>query len=378
VNSTAAYAYSHTNVSVLAKIHVAERNLNLTGYAQIVDQQREQYIKLYRDAMRAPSLPFRYVISPIKGVLKDLSAAVWLFLDLFWQYWIDTWQTGLDEPREWWKYPIWLSAHVATHGYRQLSRVIELATKKPGLTVLEFYHVHNELNQALRLIKERAYNNTGVEIFSAMIIYPDFFNPSLRNRVRDSAHHAGIITHALDPLTMRQVFEQYANILLFNKTQPVEQDGWDKEPTILLLDQGFSHFDLMTSGKHLMSHPIEPLACSRIWAGLRARLYERNADVLAEVTEADSGNRLGQEVMAAREALKMYRECERQGVGSGEQLAEGIMLGLGDWWTSEKRKQPVSLLWKDVEATDEEYVEKMAEWVGEVQLHLQSTYLFIP
>ncbi|KAL2837474.1 hypothetical protein BJY01DRAFT_44964 [Aspergillus pseudoustus] len=368
---TAAYAYSHTNVSVLAQIFLYDRSVNLTGYKQTIQHLRQQHVKDYKKALRTSSPSrFKHVVAPVVPVVRDtieLAALFWEIL-LF----------RLGASTEWWTYPFWVSACVARYEYKQVSRFIEFAAQKVSGTEpqieLELDYIQDGFTQALKLIKERAYNNTGTSIFSAMILYPDFFNTAIQRRADDAAHYAGIQTLGLGPMTKRQVFERYAPTLLFNKTEPV---GWENQPSLILLEQGASHFDLLTSGRHcMMAHPLEEMACRRLLVLLWARFSKRNADVLAEVTETGSWDTLGQKVMVARESMKAHREreCEvSEGFEEcgGAELIEEWPLDLDDWWSSEERRRPVSLLWEDVEAVDEEYVDRMAECLDQAQLCLQ-------
>jgi hypothetical protein len=131
-------------------------------------------------------------------------------------------------------------------------------------------------------------------------------------------------TPSLPALTKRQVFEWYANALLFNRTTTAQRqrrgfnnnnnnDGGDDhgQPSLILLEQGVAHFDLMTSGKHCMiQHPMDHLRCTNIDLALWVEFKKRNQDVTEELVAGQSWPALSRELARARGSLKEYRQRE--------------------------------------------------------------------
>lgn len=283
----------------------------------------------------------------------------------------------LDESKEIYVYPIWVSAHIVTYEYRQLARAMEYFAEKIDWTekseTLDLDYVQDSFRQALNLIKDRAYTNTGINITAAMIMFPDSFPWDVQGRAEAAAYGAGMGTPSLPALTKRQVFERYANALLFNKTRTTaiarQLDHVDDQPSLILLEQGNWYFDLLTSGKHcMMQHPMDHMGCAYIILDLWVAFRERNADVAQEILAGQSWPVLRRELARARDVLKEYRERE----GEGEQVEEWP-LDLDGWWSSKEKRRPVSLRWEDVHAVDEGCVQFLAETLDQVQLCLQGT-----
>ncbi|KAL4861548.1 hypothetical protein BDV12DRAFT_64487 [Aspergillus spectabilis] len=376
---TAAYAYSDTNTSILTNFGIYDPSLNLTIYANTIKHLRKQHMKNYKDRPTAPQTRLQYGVKVAKYYLREFREVTGLFWELASRSWTEVILPGLDESRELYWYPIWLWAHVVTYEYMQLTRFIDFAAKRISWAEeeLSLKYIEDGFAQALKAAKAIAYNNTGINITSAMIIYPDFFNTAVQRRVHDATYYASMQTLALGTYTKRQLFENYGNELLLNKTKPPvpktyheQVQYWlDNQLNLILLDQGATHFDLLTSGKHcMMNHPMDHMQCESILQLLWFKLRDRNEAVDQNMRATRSVARVRKEMIAARESMK--RQQWREEYEASEHVKEWPM-DLDDWWSSEEKRQPVSLLWEDVEAVNEQYVNLLAESLDQVQLCLQ-------
>jgi hypothetical protein len=374
----AAYAHWDTNISIIATITPPDPDPRLTAYGRTIAHLRKQHVDDYKNSLtRDPENRITKAVNVVVNVLETVAHVAELF-------WTEVFLRTLDESKEMYSYPIWVSAHVVTYEYRQLVRGIRYIAGKIDWTEkpekLDLDYAQNGFKQALTLVRNRAYTNTGINITAATIIYPDFFPWDVGNRVRAAAYDAGMETPTLPALTKRQVFEWHANALLFNRTSTRQRQrrGYnnddDDQPSLILLEQGVAHFDLLTSGKHCMiQHPMDHLRCTNIVLALWVEFKERNQDVKEELVAGQSWPALRRELARARESLKDYRQQKGE---EGEQVEEWP-LSLDGWWSSEEKRRPVVLRWEDVQTVDEAYVASLAGTLDQVQLCLQGT-LHVP
>jgi hypothetical protein len=206
--------------------------------------------------------------------------------------------------------------------------------------LLDLDDVQDAFTHVLQILKDRAYTDTGINITAATIIYPDFFPCDVGNRVRAAAY----------------------------------ADDDDEQPSLILLEQGVAHLDLLTSGKHCMiPHPMDSLQCTNIDLALWVEFKKRNEDIKKELVAGQSWPALRRELARARGSLK---ECRQQKGEEGEQVEEWP-LELDGWWSSEEKRRPVVLRREDVQTVDEVYVASLAGTLDQVQLCLQGT-LHVP
>ncbi|KAL4887550.1 hypothetical protein BJY04DRAFT_3736 [Aspergillus karnatakaensis] len=372
---TAAYAHSDTNISVLAVFSIHNQAVNLTSYQHTIQHLRKQHVKEYKD----PPAKSPRIIHLARGFLEDIKVVTDVLSEMALQYWSEIVLPTLDDSNELYWYPVWFFARAATYGCSQFSRFLSFVTERinPTEDRLSLDYIEAGFVQALKTAREVAYINTGINITSAMIIYPDYLDTAVQGRIYNAAYDAGFNHLALGTHTERQIAERFGNTLLFNKTYSPDQESiydqtWvDDQPNLILLQQGAAHFDILTSGRHcLVNHPQDGLGCEAIIRSLMFEFSKSNPDVKEEIITSNSLLRLRREIITARETLTNQRRESIPGETDSEQPQEWP-LDLDSWWSSEDKKRPVSLRWEEIEAVNTLYADVLAESLDQVLLCLQ-------
>ncbi|KAL4740015.1 hypothetical protein BDV11DRAFT_169510 [Aspergillus similis] len=265
---------------------------------------------------------------------------------------------------------------------------------------LDARSICSAFSHVLRTIKHNVLHETGIELTSALIIYPDWFETIVQEYVRDSAYAAGMGVVSLPQVTQRQLFERHQEWLLFDGSQkdtgPESEFGSEsrnEKLNLVLLNQGYMHFDLMTSGPGLrdcmgiLNVPIDWMGCHALSHGLVHRVTGSSGrkDLRAELKKGGDKARweLGREIMRIRRLFKAQREVDGaldRGQSHGhhqdgeDTTLEEWPLDLDAWWTDPGHKTGgVSLLWDDIEIVDEEYVNSLAGILDSALLYMHGS-----
>ncbi|KAL4941189.1 hypothetical protein BDV06DRAFT_6770 [Aspergillus oleicola] len=386
---TAAHAHTPTNTTILANIPITNPTFkhNLTAYKNTVNALRKHHAQDYaRRNARKPQwrkwlepkwkkakYQFDETIGVLCWILKlriEMSASVWLL-------------------------PVRLALGAGGYGYEVFNQaLLDVATEtgvyKPRRDI-PLDEIRDAFTEAFRLVRQVAFDNTGVNITSAIVLYPDFYNTAIQRVISDAAYNTSISSFLPSmQMTHRQLFERHANPLLFYRSNSRVING---RPNLLLLNQGFGTFDLLTSGEHcLMNIPLDELSCFAITGSLFRRLAreDRYPVLREEVHRGANAMSLFGKIANARWFLKGQRKADtdslgqaRHGedgeegldgigeIGEGEgELADEWPLDLKGWWVSDA-EHPILLRWEDVEAVDREYVDYLADCLDGVQMCLQ-------
>ncbi|KAL4967708.1 uncharacterized protein BDV14DRAFT_197719 [Aspergillus stella-maris] len=115
---------------------------------------------------------------------------------------------------------------------------------------ISLHQIKDAFTEAFSTVRALTHASTGVNITFVMILYPDFYNTA----IQDAIFYAALETNIAGwmpgmQLTHRQLFEWNGNLLLFNGNR---SSGVSGRANLLLLNQGFRTFGVLTSGEHCL------------------------------------------------------------------------------------------------------------------------------
>ncbi|KAL3441073.1 hypothetical protein BJX65DRAFT_14863 [Aspergillus insuetus] len=371
---TAAYAYSDTNISVIAYLPTQDPDSNLTAYAGAIYELRQLYERTWnapQEKEEASSALERY----FRNVWREYGLhfeKIWSSVSGSWFYLRQAVDTSTSP---------FLAPTRLVMGY--LAPALELATsplKAGAMTIGLFpsaeadarYALRDNLEMAvvdaLKTIRARALADLGIDISAAMVLYPDFLNrltPGgswwLQYAFERSCRQADIETMTYPPMSDKYLIQWSSASLWDAEAAPGEVRG--PCANVIMLDQGLKHFDVMTSGSYCsMSFPVEGLNCTSVVYALISGNPNGNI-LLEELQRGASFNRLAYEIMGARDLLKAEHEAS---MDRGEDAPKEWPVYLDGWWVS-NLAQSICLRWTDVKRVGDLYEDTLLDALHEAQ-----------
>ncbi|KAL4948859.1 hypothetical protein BDW69DRAFT_188880 [Aspergillus filifer] len=379
---TAAYAHTLENNTILAKVPTSaaslEHSLTLSKYRYTAHTLRKYHGEDY------------FVRTIEKSKWRKGLEAKWkkgkYYFDGTVGIWLWVLKRRIELSTSVWVAPVRDLIRGGTTGAEYLKPAVLSAAKWTGIynprRDISLEEIKDAFTEAFSTVRDVTLENTGVNITSAIILYPDFYNTAIQEAISDAAYETNISGWMPSmKMTHRQLFERYSNLLLFNRSR---SSGVSGEPNLLLLNQGFRTFDLLTSGEHcLMNVPVDELSCFGLMGSLFWKLAreDRYPVLREELRRGADTTRLWREIGNARWYLKAQRKTDMEGEGEGvteksemvqedAELVHEWPLNLDGWWVSDA-EQAISLRWEDIEAVDQQYVDYLADCLDGVQMCLQ-------
>ncbi|KAL2845123.1 hypothetical protein BJX68DRAFT_136159 [Aspergillus pseudodeflectus] len=374
---TAAYAYSYTNVSVIAYLATEDPDANLTAYAEAMYELRQRYERTWDAPREEPPAP----VTGLQGWLRDIWWEYGLLFEDIWDRVSGSW-ASLRQAVETSTSQLLAPSRVAM-GY--LAPAIELATSplKAGATKIGLFPSAEGLTEyalrdtltvavavALEMVKARALQDSGIDITAAIVLYPDFLNPLAcktwwlhpQYNLERACRRAGIETMTYQPMSDRLLIESSLTTLWETEAA---QGLHSRNPmaNVIILDQGLSNFDVMVLSPYCsMSLPVEELKCtSVVYASIFGN--PNKSLLLEELERGASFNRLASEILRTRALLEAEHEGSRD---RDEDAAEEWPVHLDGWWVGDFA-QPIFLRWEDVKRGDDLYEDTLLDALREAQ-----------
>ncbi|RDW93661.1 kinesin family protein [Aspergillus mulundensis] len=202
---------------------------------------------------------------------------------------------------------------------------------------------------ALETVTATVLRETGINISSAMVLYPDFL---------DCKHDR---THRGQGELIKRAMRMAGLYARLRPSFPVRTAPWCKGHNLVLLDQGHWGLDVTVTGGYgggfcLPNLFVEDLGCDAIMRDLISSLSNTDA-VRKELDHGASFAKLAAEVSRAREALMAQHDAGT--------FVHKWPVNVHDWWTSPEEREPdsISLRWEAVQAVDEKYLRDLARWL---------------
>ncbi|KAH8690580.1 hypothetical protein BGW36DRAFT_388998 [Talaromyces proteolyticus] len=321
---SAAYAHSHDNVSLLAGFYVTHSSEDLYEYAAYIAQVRAEYYMTIFDfsddnpwtVQKFGSKVMKWINSTLKGKVRGIYSSLYS-----------------REPTE------------ETKKEQEVDK-----QKQRGIKA--FAPVFDK-------VKQVAWEDSTVNITGAMIIYPDFFNETMRSIILEAAEKAGIDTMS-STMTPRELIAG-ANGLYFDLwVGNITDIRHTQREGVIIIDHGQFHVDVQTTGyqMHSMLFPLTTTGASAITKNLVNRTIYTDANIHQEILQGASYGDFYNAVWKARWKIK---NCTATDAGEDDVCFDTWPLDLNGWWVGENRSAEIRK--EDVQYVDDEYVRQLAHWL---------------
>ncbi|OKL62307.1 hypothetical protein UA08_02850 [Talaromyces atroroseus] len=330
---SAAYAHSANNISLLGVLHVRQNQTeNLHEYANYTYRLRDEYHKAV----------YGYLLdNPPKTGIVGIAHSHVLAMSTLWTNMVGNSNSGGIK---------WLDANLSTlfrliyHYLYPSSPVNSASNVGQEESTLEFSfrqsnHI-NKLTSAFEAIKSIAWEKHQINITSANIIAPDFFNDSMRFILSQAAGKADI--HVLGTSSPREMIDASLDFLVDNATRDMVQRT---DKNVLIIDHEFLYVDIQPAGK--MCGPLIPLynqGAHYITYALMNKTIAEDEDIRQQINQGASEVTLYNAIYEAR--LLIRDKCNHE-----DDYCDEWELDLDGWWAGEEKR--AVLRREDVQAVDE-------------------------
>ncbi|KAJ5645229.1 hypothetical protein N7507_011240 [Penicillium longicatenatum] len=206
--------------------------------------------------------------------------------------------------------------------------------------------------KAFEYIKDVSREHSEIEISGAHILVPDFFKDRIRDLVLDAALEAGI--HAIGIQSPQEMIKSY-NGILDEVIKPFGLDARPEQQNHIIIDYGLRYLHIHTqSGRCRMKRALDSMSCSRVPYNLYHRVISVDGPLSRQIDNGASRDDLHEAVWRARFAMKQATETDED-----QDHYEEWPLDLQDWWVGED--EGAVLRWEDVQAAEEEYIDKLSD-----------------
>ncbi|KAJ5646994.1 hypothetical protein N7490_003366 [Penicillium lividum] len=193
-----------------------------------------------------------------------------------------------------------------------------------------------------------------IEIESALMLVPDFFNSHVRKLVEYAAIEAGVVSFGIEsPQEMIKVYDEMFDDEINAIPEPISIS----KPSIMIVDYGLQYLHLHTRGRTCQTkHALDTLGCSGIWRFLYYRFLTLDGPLKRQIEKGASRHDLFSALWQARFFMKQPME-------EGQDHYEEWPLDLQDWWIGEQEE--AVLRWEDVEAAESDYIDELANYLNQ-------------
>lgn len=242
--------------------------------------------------------------------------------------------------------------------------------------------LEDSMRQAFLLVKDISYNSTGIEIKSAIIVGPDFFNTTMNEVLMQAVLAAGIDPQLLiDRKTAIQSYDnppestkKFRRFLRGFKNIPQLAESYHKVDRLvqrqksnckvfLMIDYGENYFDLQIKGCPCWyNRPLDHLGFYKITEEVIMKyILMDNAPLKQELEHAGLYIQLVNSVNTARRLI--HYSCAGTNTTDDGQHCEEWPLALPHGLQTDERINTV-LYWNDLQEIEREYVQRIEEWVA--------------
>lgn len=202
----------------------------------------------------------------------------------------------------------------------------------------------------LKRVKEDTLEKNDINITFAILSVPDFFNETVNQILQEACLNVGIET--IKPFSRTMMGAWGANTT--------------RDARVLVIDQGQFHLRIRTYQEvwHYkkpllqMYLPLDPFGSQAIDNQLVNQVLRTNEVLREQISLGANRQQLQLELARARLLIKDSIDV-LMGKSSEDHHHEEWPLDLKDWWIGEEEN--AVLLWKDVEAVEDAYVESLGE-----------------
>ncbi|PKX90485.1 uncharacterized protein P174DRAFT_445382 [Aspergillus novofumigatus IBT 16806] len=230
-------------------------------------------------------------------------------------------------------------------------------SSSPSAT-LTFDDIKTEFVSVLTELKAQALNNHDIDIESAIVAIPQFFNSTLTDLVWTACWEAEIsLSRGLEARTI---------LAAFNQTQETQMDNPDIR--YLVLDLGEFYLDSRTyntdrrAGIREGYLPMDQWGTESIDRHLTSRLVKGSEALRFQISLGARESDLWERVKQARLMMRNYAD----GIGTKEpsehdRHQDEWPLDLSGWGYQEFEEVKAFLTWKDIELVENPYVDSLAD-----------------
>jgi hypothetical protein len=203
--------------------------------------------------------------------------------------------------------------------------------------------------EAFERVKHLSSTNKGTNITSAIILFPLFFSPEVRELVVEASQEAGImpIFPPISPHTLLAMLE--LNIL---DEEITAVNMAYRSHKLLVIDYGLWYFDVQThGGLCTLNYPLDLMGCMNLNNRLAKRVNSTNMDIQQQLDQGASYNTLFDAISQSRFLMRAQSDVE--------ELPDKWPLELDNWWIGQKKE--AFIYREDIESTEAEYISELAQ-----------------
>ncbi|KAJ5158229.1 uncharacterized protein N7500_007880 [Penicillium coprophilum] len=222
--------------------------------------------------------------------------------------------------------------------------------------------------EAFEVIKHLSWTNERTNITSALILFPPFFSPEVRELVIEASQEAGIMP-TFPPISPHTLLATLEPNILDDEITAVNLAA--KSHKLLIIDYGAWQFDIRTRDTRCkLRFPLESMGCMNLNHRLTKRVISTNMDIQQQLDQGGSDNTLSSAIWQSRLLMKAERDVESWDEEASEgELPHKWPLKLDDWWIGQKKE--AFLYWEDIETTEAEYISVLAEGLNNLLTCIQ-------
>ncbi|KAJ5094801.1 hypothetical protein N7456_010662 [Penicillium angulare] len=311
----AVYAYSNSNISTIAAIPVGGSGLD--KYETSMSIMRQKYAQK-NDIHKVKQSDEKYSIGSVFGSVRS---------------WINS-KTG--EPDA-------------------LGARIEAEDADSELEINDEF-IRQGFVEAIYALKKQAKEESDIEIGSASIIYPQFFNERQKMLVEEAVTEATLFSSRITKSmgTAQDLINYYASVI----DDDFHGDFAQLEPlkNSLIIDYGMWNIDIETYGRRCkVKCSLDEMGCGRIAATLWQEYTSSNEALKRNIELGAPITKLPQAFVIAEQMIRVPQNAE-----TSQDEADHYMewpIDLQGWWIEEPEQELV-LRWEDVEAAEAAYIER--------------------
>jgi hypothetical protein len=225
--------------------------------------------------------------------------------------------------------------------------------------------------QAFQVLKNVSMEETGINITSSVVLYPDWLEYATHRPIYEAAHEADIYVYMQQ--TPHEMITQYGHILDESSAGVNHLKKTKCNQISVIIDYGFTHFEVQTRGKAHKDKWVIDIMGGHYNVGIALKKVISSGQGLPEEHEIDdsSKEKLFLAVAKARREMKEQMGHETWEEPEGTSEIKEWPIKLKDWSNGEDID--VVLSWNDVKEVEAAYMDWLKDFFSLLVENLYGT-----